>query len=137
MLLDQLRIAAAGRTTSFESRIREVVAAYLGSYKSNDIDRRVALFAVDGTFEDPVGSEPMRGHDAIRAFWEAGATAFRIEMTLGKLYVSGREAAFDATATLHDRAGDVARIHVIETLCLSNDGRIASLRAYWDIGSLG
>ena len=136
MLRDLLRAAAEARTVAIEGRVREVVAAYLESYQSNDIDGRVALFAADGTFEDPVGSEPMRGHEAIRAFWEAGAAAFRIEMALDRLYVSGREAAFNATATLHDKAGDKARIRIIETMCLNDDGWIASLRAYFDVGSI-
>jgi len=136
MLRDIFRDAAGARTIGIEERVRAVVDAYLGSYRSGDIDGRVALFAVDGVFEDPVGSEPMRGRDAIRAFWQAGAAAFRIEMALDSLYVSGSEAAFNATATLYDREGDMVRIRIIETLALNDDGLIMSLRAYFDAGSI-
>jgi steroid delta-isomerase len=103
--------------------IRSVTAVEAG-----DREGWLALFAPDGFVEDPIGSsplnptgEPHRGHDAIGAFYDNVITQGRVE--------------FDANfATITTTFPDGARaiVDVVSTYRLDGDGRLASLRAYWE-----
>ena len=72
MLKDMFVEMAKGRETPAGDRIRDLVTRYLATFATGDIEARVALFAPDGSFEDPVGTPPMVGHDALRAFFQDG-----------------------------------------------------------------
>lgn len=52
-------------------------ATWLDRYKSawehGDPDAAAALFAADALYEETPFDEPMRGREAIRAYWRAGA----------------------------------------------------------------
>jgi len=126
--------AADSRLTGRESRIRQTVTDYLGSYANGDIESRVALFAPDASFEDPVGSSPLVGHEALRNFWLAGA-GFTVQMHLELLAINGNEAAYVFTAEIGGD-GDIAQIRTIETIEVDEIGLISRMRAYFDGGSI-
>lgn len=135
MLKDVFIAQAASRETPLRSRIEATVQAYLASYAAGDVEARLRLFAPDATFEDPVGTPPMQGHAALRAFFDqigGLATAAR----LLRLAINGREAAmlFEVTITAPDN--DEATLTVIETMEVDDDGRFKRLRAYWDAGAI-
>ena len=135
MLRDIFREAARSRQTGHDDTIRRTVHAYLDSYEAGDIDARLALFAEDATFEDPVGTETISGRGGLKAFWAAGAQ-FKIRMDLEMISVNGSEAAILFVATLRDSQGDMVKLRVIETLVIDQQGRISRMRAYFDQESI-
>jgi len=129
------REAALSRQTGAEDAARQAVLAYVDSYRTGDIEARLALFAEDAAFEDPVGTEPMIGREALKAFWTAGVH-FDIAMELQTLAVNGSEAAFLFLATLRAPEGDMVTLRVIETLAVDEQGLISRMRAHFDSDSI-
>lgn len=134
MLRNQL-IALAGANADADG-IRGVVTAYLGSLASQDIEARAALFAPDAIFEDPVGSKPVVGLEALRSVWTA-SRGLKVTASLKRLIVCGREACYEFVADLDAGDGDRASINCIETLKLDAKGRIVEMRAYFDRSCIG
>ena len=107
-----------------ESTVREYVAAV----GRQDLDATVGLFAEDARQEDPVGTTPNVGRDAIRGFFEkAYRGSFRTELT-GPLLVTGDHAAVHFTI-LVPRGEDTMTVRVIDLIRFDDDGLIAELRA--------
>ena len=92
-------------------------------------DDIVGLYAEDGTVEDPVGGEVHIGHEAIRGFYSALADV-NAEPELFTLRALGNEAAW-YWALKVDVGGNRMRIEIISTMTFNDDGKIASMKAYW------
>ena len=104
------------------------IDAYLSALARRDLDAILALYAEDATVEDPVGSEPIQGHAALRAFY-ARALAMTLQPERqGTVKVSGPEAAFHFTLTMPELA---RRIDIIEVMRFDDAGKVASMRAFW------
>ena len=104
------------------------VDAYLAGVASSDVDAVVALFAEDATVEDPVGTDPHRGRDAIRAFY---TNSLAVPMTAerdGQVRIAGQEAAFAFRLEI-PMAGMV--MNIIDVFRFDAHGKIASMRAFW------
>lgn len=54
-----------------------LIARYFAAVGAGDIDAVVGCFAEDGSFWPPLSPEPLRGHAAIRAFFEGLIPLFR------------------------------------------------------------
>jgi len=107
------------------------VAAYLRGFAEGDADLICGLFAEDATLEDPVGSPPCIGGDAIRRFYtrimkEGGA---RLELN-GPVRTTARCAAFAFSSYL-TRGGVDIRVDPIDVFEFDEAGKIKSMRAYW------
>jgi len=135
MLKDMFVEMAKGRETPASGRIRELVARYLATFATGDIEARIALFAPDASFEDPVGTPPMIGHDALRAFFSQGS-AMKMSAELDRIAICGNEAAYAFRARLDAGEGGQVTIHPFETLVVGDDGLIVQMRAYFDAGSI-
>lgn len=110
-------------------QIKDAVAAYMEALGSKSADRVAALFAEGATVEDPVGSEPKRGVEEIRAFFGA---IEKIDQTaeLLTVRVAGNSAAFHFRVTT--KAGDKTYVvEPIDVMTFDDDARITSTRAYW------
>ena len=135
MLKDMFVEMAKGRETPASESVRELVVRYLATFATGDIEGRIALFAPDASFEDPVGTPPMVGHDALRAFFSQGS-AMKISAELERIAICGNEAAFAFRARLDAGEGGQVTIHPFETLVVNDDGLIVQMRAYFDVGSI-
>ena len=135
MLKDMFVEMAKGRQTPASESIRELVVRYLATFATGDIEARIALFAPDASFEDPVGTPPMVGHDALRAFFSQGS-AMKRSAELERIAICGKEAAFAFRARLDAGEGGQVTIHPFETLVVNDDGLIVQMRAYFDVGSI-
>lgn len=107
-----------------------VVQAYVQALDAGDLEAIVALYADDATVEDPVGSAPVVGREAIRAFYARSlATPLQVRLE-GPVRVAGRECAFAFAVTLtYD--GRRMTIRPIDTFRFDEQGRIVSMRAYF------
>ena len=103
-------------------------------------DEWVALFAEDGVVQDPVGRSPLdeageghRGHEAIAAFWDATiASIERVGFEIHDSFAAGDEVANVATIFAHLPGGLVMRTDGVFVYRLGPDGRLSSLRAFWE-----
>ncbi len=106
------------------------VNGYVAAFNAGSMNAVAALYAGDATVEDPVGSPPHAGREAIRAFY---AQAMKTGATLtleGPVRIAGDFAAFPFSVSL-GLGGKAQRIDVIDTFRFDNSGQIVEMRAYW------
>jgi steroid delta-isomerase len=119
--------------------VRNVVDAYVDSYRRNDKQACIDLFAADAVWHDPVGEPPHVGHDGVGAFWDQARTmADSIELVPSDVIVCADQAAmvFEIHVTLPAPEGDPPTtliMDAVEVFVLDGDGKISELRAYWDM----
>jgi steroid delta-isomerase len=119
--------------------VRKVVDAYVDSYRRNDKQACVDLFAADAVWHDPVGQPPHVGHEGVGAFWDqARVMAESIELIPSNVIVCGGQAAmvFEIHVTLAGPEGSPSTTMImdaVETFLLDDEGKISELRAYWDM----
>lgn len=85
----------------------------------------------DAVIEDPIGTEPKRGHDAIREFYGVIAGLDR-ETTLAPetVRIAGNHAAFVFTLVTC-AGGQRMTLSPIDVMEFDDQGRITRMRAYW------
>lgn len=110
--------------------VTTIVRGYLRALESGDVEAIVSLYAEDATVEDPVGSTPVVGHDAIRAFFAKAQDMFPRTKLDGAVRVAGRECAFAFAVTVTYQ-GQRITIHPIDTFRFDEQGRITQMRAYF------
>ncbi|MBH0777116.1 nuclear transport factor 2 family protein [Nocardia bovistercoris] len=113
------------------AEIRDVVEQYVKLVGTGPTEDIVALYAPDAVVEDPIGTEPRRGHDAIREFYDVLADLEReTELRPDSVRIAGRHAAF--MFVLVTKFGDQRlTISPIDAMEFDDDGRITSMKAYW------
>lgn len=106
------------------------VHAYVDALNAGDLDAIVALYADDASVEDPVGSAPKVGIEAIRAFY-ARITAIPLQVTLDdEVRVADSECAFAFSVSfVHE--GRRTTIRPIDTFRFDDAGRIVQMRAFF------
>lgn len=109
-------------------QIRETCETYVSLVGSDDVDAMAALFAEDARVEDPVGSDPHVGLDAIRAFY-ATLPAMGVSAVLTGPVRAVADAA-TAAFPFEVHTGDMV-MQVIDVMTFDADGRIATMTAYW------
>lgn len=116
-------------------QIEAAVHAYVEAFAKGDPELAVAIFAEDATIEDPVGSPLKRGHDEIRAFYQASmATGARLVLD-GPIRVAEGHAAFAFHVPLHFDGKDM-EIHVIDTFTFDAAGKVREMRAFFGPGNM-
>ena len=113
--------------------IRTTIESYVKHSCAGDLDGLVSLFTEDARQEDPVGQPANVGHDAIRGFFENVKSVGPMELSLAREpIIIGNEAI--VCLTVVSRVGDQG-VHVpfiVDHITFADDGRIASLRAFFD-----
>jgi steroid Delta-isomerase len=118
-------------------RIHATLDAYLAAFAANDRDAYVGVFAEDGWLEDPVGAPRHVGHEGIGRFWdESHQLADALDLVpLGFRVVVGDE----AVVTLQARPvidGQRHALDIVDHMTFGDDGRITSLRAFFDVEAM-
>ena len=109
--------------------IRSTVQRYLDLVATGTAAEIVALYAEDATLEDPVGSEALHGHEAIRAFY-AGLEGLTITNRLVTLRPCAGQAAFHFEIVTE--VGDMKyKMAPLEVMTFDEAGKILSMRAFW------
>lgn len=119
-----------------EEAMVQTVEAYVSNYNAGNLEGIVALFASDASVEDPVGTEPKVGHDALRAFFGIGVDAGARLQLDGPVRVAANYAAFAFHVTL-EWDGQQTRIDVIDTFKFNQNGEIAEMRAFFGAKNTG
>lgn len=106
------------------------VNAYVAAFDAGNPQAVADLFAEYGTVEDPVGTPPHVGRDAILKFYtQSMATGAKLKLD-GPVRVCPPYAAF-AFSVLLNWQGKDQRVDVIDTFRFNEDGKVVEMRAYF------
>jgi steroid Delta-isomerase len=114
-------------------QVQTAVDAYVAAYAKNDRDAFLDAFADGGVIIDPVGTPPHAGREARGAFWDnVHQLTEKIVFDVKDVVVCGSEAAM--VFRIHAGTGDAGIvIDAVDIFEVDDDGKIASMRAYWDM----
>lgn len=98
-------------------------------------DDWLELFADDAQVEDPVGHLPeIGGRDALAQFWDQAIAALgSVEFDVTRQWEAGAEAMLLATVSVVGANGVRVSYDGTFNYVLDEAGRIASMRAFWDL----
>lgn len=114
-----------------KEEIQALVESYVAAVGRQDLEGVLAVFADDVVQEDPIGTPPNVGIDAVRDFFEKSfGMPFSTEFT-GPVLVTGDYAAFHFTIRI-PLGEETMVVRVIDQIRVNGDGKIAELRAVVD-----
>ena len=116
-------------------QIRKLYDRYPEMVTKGDVEGIVALYADDASIEDPIGSPLHRGIEAIRKFYEAAAGNVTMKR-VGPVHVAGREAATPLKVLIGPEGGPRQVLDIISVMAFRDDGKIASMRAFWSFDAM-
>lgn len=103
---------------------------YVRCLTESDLEALLDLFADDAAIEDPVGTDWREGKEVLRTFYaEACQGVAKAELT-GNPRVAGNEVAFPFNVTA-GAPGQQVVINIIDVFKFNEDGKIATMRAFW------
>lgn len=114
--------------------MKTAMQAYIDAFNSGSPEAVVALYAGDATVEDPVGTPPRRGREALLEFYRHTiGTGAKLALDAPIRGSHGNAAAMAFSA----RIGSTT-VRVIDVMTFDEHGRFTSMKAYFgpdDIGS--
>jgi len=118
-----------------ESTIRTRLDAYAEAWRTDDREAFLGLWADDAHWEDPVGSTPMQGLEAIAEFWDkTHAAPMTLRPEPERVIVCGAEAMLIFRMCVRGADGGGMDLYVAEHFEFDDRGRITRARAFWDDG---
>ena len=110
-------------------QIRETVERYVQLVETGPTSEILALYAADAVVEDPIGSDPRHGHEAIGQLYQALESMER-KTELHAARVVGNHAAVSFTM-VGEAGGHRMTLSAIDAMEFDGQGKIKSMRAYW------
>ena len=123
--------------------------ARLAAWRSMDAVARgdkqawIGNFADDAIVEDPIGKsmidptgEGHRGKAAIEAFWDKNIANARPMFCLQSSIACGDECANVGTLMIQFPNGLVTKLYGVFVYRVRDDGKVSSLRTYWETGDM-
>jgi steroid Delta-isomerase len=113
----------------------EVARAALAAVEAGRRDAWLALFAQDTRVEDPVGHlPPIEGRSSLGGFWDGAiAPLADVSFEITRQWETSEEALLLATVSLTTATGAGAGYDGAFNYAIDADGKIAALRAFWDL----
>jgi len=119
---------------------RELGQASMAAVETHDRQAWLALFADDAVVEDPVGPSMFDpdgkghlGHEAIAAFYDNVIAANEsIAFTITQSFLCGDEVANVGVIRIAFAGGSAVDVDGVYTYRMSPEGKIASIRAFWE-----
>lgn len=103
-----------------------VVNRYVEAFDKADMEIIREIYTEDAVVEDPVGSEPHVGIEAICTFYEVGLGAGAKLVLTGPVRGAGNAAAFPFQVQMGGM-----NIDIIDVFEFNDQGKITSMKAYW------
>src|SRR5215510_3652053 len=127
------RFEAAPVNNQTPEQIEAIVTDVFNKFAAFDAQGTAALYAPDGTIEDPVGSPPVQGTQAIIAYLETFPTILNeIRIQSFGVTVCGQEAAIKWRLRFKTKTGNVFFVDGIGIFKINEDGKVQSDREYFD-----
>lgn len=121
-----------------ELDVRQCIRRYFEVvFDAPDVSTFTALFAPDGALEDPVGTPPLHGREAIGQFLAAGrALIERIDFEIHEIYPCGRECAVRWSAAITTKRGERVMNAGIGIFSFNDHHQLRHVREFYDVGIL-
>ena len=128
------RVEAAPANNLTPEQIEAIVTDVFNKFAAFDAQGTAALYAPDGTIEDPVGTTPVQGTQAIIAYLETFPTILNeIRIQSFDVTVAGQEAAIKWRLRFKTKTGNVFFVDGIGILKINEEGKVQSDREYFDL----
>ena len=123
-------------TTPSKDDVRALLERYAAAMNNGDREAWLDCFADDAVHEDPVGTPPNVGREAIGRFFDSNEIPVTLSLTADPLVLGHEVLAF--LAVVADMDGNKMTIpRIVDHIVLSEDGtRFQSLRAFFDYGEM-
>jgi steroid delta-isomerase len=127
------RVSAAPVNNLTPQQIEALVTDVFEKFAAFDAQGTAALYAPDGTIEDPVGTPPVQGTQAIIAYLETFPTILNeIRVQSFDVTVAGQEAAIKWRLRFKTKTGNVFFVDGIGIFTINENGKVQSDREYFD-----
>ena len=127
------RVEAAPVNNLTPEQIEALVTEVFEKFAAFDAQGTAALYAPDGTIEDPVGTPPVQGTQAITAYLETFPTILNeIRVQSFDVTVAGQEAAIKWRLRFKTKTGNVFFVDGIGIFKINENGKVQSDREYFD-----
>ena len=127
-------VKAAPANNLTPEQIEAIVTDVFNKFSAFDAEGTAALYAPDGTIEDPVGTTPVQGTQAIIAYLQTYPTILNeIRIQAFDVTVAGQEAAIKWRLRFKTKTGNVFFVDGIGIFRINPDGKVQSDREYFDL----
>ena len=128
------RVKAAPPNNLTPEQIEAIATDVFVKFAAMDAQGTANLFAADGTIEDPVGTTPIQGTQAIIAYLQTFPTILNeIRIQSFDVTVAGQEAAIKWRLRFKTKTGNVFFVDGIGILRINAEGKVQSDREYFDL----
>ena len=111
----------------------QTVAEYFAAIRALDPDRWANTFTPDAVSEDPVGTPPMVGHEALRSFLAHIKASFAsVSLAEDNVDLNGSTATVNWTGKAIAHDGRIVDFTGIDIITCNDEGKITNVKAYWD-----
>lgn len=119
-----------------KDEVRALLERYAQAMNDRDREAWLDCFADDAVQEDPVGTPPNVGREAIGRFFDGNEIPVTLELTADPLVLGDEVLAFfRVVADMGEQAMTIPRI--VDHIVLTEDGtRFQSLRAFFDYAEM-
>jgi steroid delta-isomerase len=129
-----MRVEAAPTNNLTPQQIEAIATDVFNKFAAFDAQGTADLFAPDGTIEDPVGTTPVQGTQAIIAYLETFPTILdEIRVQHFDVTVAGQEAAIKWRLRFKTKTGNVFFVDGIGIFKINEQGKVQSDREYFDL----
>ena len=111
--------------------------------QNKDREGWLAMWHPEGLIQDPVGVSPLdesgeghRGIEAITAFYDNVIAPGDVRFHIRESFACGDECANVGTITTRAADGSVARCELVMLYRVDEEGKVLSLRAFWEFDDL-
>jgi hypothetical protein len=122
---------------------REAAMKSIIAVQNKDREGWLALWHPDGLIQDPVGVSPLdpggeghRGIEAITAFYDNVIATGDVRFHIRESFACGDECANVGTITTRGADGSVGRCELVMLYRVDEEGKVLSLRAFWEFDDL-
>ena len=130
------RAEAAATNNLTPAQIEAAVEEYFASIGSLDVQRYVNNFDANGVLEDPVGTPPIQGTQAIAAYLQTFPSLFsQIKLYSLDVKVCGQEAAVSWRLRFKTKTGNVFFLEGVGVFKFNQQGKIQSEREFFDLAA--
>jgi len=114
-------------------QVETTISDYFAAIRDLDAEAFVASFAADAVSQDSVGAPLVSGYDGLRKFFKGIEATFTVLIMTGTaVYINQSEAAVHWQAEGTGQNGKTTHFSGIDVFTFNEEGKISSLRAYWD-----
>ncbi|MCZ6829870.1 MAG: SgcJ/EcaC family oxidoreductase [Gammaproteobacteria bacterium] len=113
-----------------EQHIADVMQQYVDAITEGDLEKILDLFADDAVVEDPVGSEPKRGKDALREFYQMTVDSVEKMVLDGNARAREKWGACAMRAYPKGMEGKM-QVETLDVMEFNQQGKVVSMTAYF------